>query len=118
VKEISVSFSSAMFKPFDAYALMEFNDMQKSMTKYYWADYVPIPERKLEYYWTSGATVTLNEDTGKFRLNYFTSSSGASMANGGSGKSYVNGLTRSSFTAAQRYAGNALKGIKSALGGF
>lgn len=115
VREISVSFSSAMFKPFDAYALMEFNDMQKSMTKYYWADYVPIPERKLEYYWTSGATVTLNEDTGKFRLNYFTSSSGASMTNNGSGKSYVNGLRRTSVNAAERYARNALKNVKGAL---
>ena len=117
VREITVPFSSAMFKPFDAYALMEFNELQKSMTKYYWADYVPITERKLEYYWTSGATVTLNEDTGKFRLNYFTSSSGSSMSSGGSGKSYVNGLARTSASAGERFARNAVKQIKGALGG-
>ena len=111
VREITVSFSSAMFKPFDAYALMEFNEMQKSMTKNYWADYVPIPERNLGYYWTNGATVTLDEETGKFRLNYYTSSSGVSFTSsgkaGGRGGSYLGKIGAASK--AKEYASNLFK---------
>ena len=114
VREISVSFSSAMFKPFDAYALMEFNDMQKTANKQFWADYVPIADRKLEYYWTSGATVTLNDDTGKFRLNYYTSSGGTTATSSHSGGAR-NGATaggggiasvaKAAYSAVRKYIG-------------
>lgn len=114
VREISVSFSSAMFKPFDAYALMEFNDMQKTANKQFWADYVPIADRKLEYYWTSGATVTLNDDTGKFRLNYYTSSGGTTATsshsggarNGGTaGGGGIASVAKAAYSAVRKYIG-------------
>ena len=103
-----------MFKPFDAYALMEFNDMQKTANKQFWADYVPIADRKLEYYWTSGATVTLNDDTGKFRLNYYTSSGGTTATsshsggarNGGTaGGGGIASVAKAAYSAVRKYIG-------------
>ena len=108
VREISVQFSSAMFKPFDAYALMEFNNFQKVKDKKFWLDYVPITERNLSYYWVTGATVTLNDDTGKFRLNYYTSTGVAA------------GVDNAGYTTKSRggFFGNLLGGIKNSVGGF
>ena len=71
--------------------------MQKTANKQFWADYVPIADRKLEYYWTSGATVTLNDDTGKFRLNYYTSSGGTTATSSHSGGAKNGGTAGGAF---------------------
>ena len=69
IREITVSFSSSMFKPFDMVALYEFNEIQKIyQPKMYYDRWFPKEVRDLKYYWTSGAEVKYNSETGKYML--------------------------------------------------
>lgn len=74
IREITVSFASSVFKPFDINALYEFNEMQKRyVPKKYYDKWLPKEDRDLQYYWTNGAEVIYDNATGRYKLVPFSS---------------------------------------------
>ena len=74
IREITVSFASSVFKPFDINALYEFNEMQKRyVPKKYYDKWLPKEDRNLQYYWTNGAEVIYDNATGRYKLVPFSS---------------------------------------------
>ena len=74
IREITVSFASSVFKPFDINALYEFNSMQKRyVPKKYYDKWLPKEDRDLQYYWTNGAEVIYDNATGRYKLVPFSS---------------------------------------------
>lgn len=74
IREITVSFASSVFKPFDINALYEFNKMQERyVPKKYYDKWLPKEDRDLQYYWTNGAEVIYDNATGRYKLVPFSS---------------------------------------------